>query len=167
MELLGENIENFSLPICTKFKPKLLNGQLCYNVDMGDIKSISQGPAGGFKFLMDYNKDRMIRKIERMDSQISLEGLSELGGKVQGKEHEAKIYFDLLEPSVMFGPGDFVMTSVKEFIGTDQYLKWADGSSCQNKETISQCQSNSFLQNTKVCGCRPFGFDSIMKDKVI
>ena len=167
MEIVGKTVDNFSLPVCTKFKPKLLKGQLCYNFDLEDIKGIRQGRSGGLKFLMDYNEDRMVRKIERTDSQIFVEGLSQLGGKSLGKNHGAKIYFDLLEPFERVGSGDYVITTVKEIVGTNQYLKWADGSSCQNRETISECESHSFIKNAKECGCRPFALDTVMEDKVM
>ena len=61
---LGNNVsvvDQFSLPMCDVFQPKLLDGELCYQLNMRDIKAdINQGPLGGLKLVLDYNEERNI-----------------------------------------------------------------------------------------------------------
>ena len=47
--------------MCDVFQPKLLDGELCYQLNMRDIKAvITQGPLGGLKLVLDYNEERNI-----------------------------------------------------------------------------------------------------------
>ena len=56
MSTLGNRTHNFSVPVCTKFKPKLVKGQQCYILDIASEGLTSgYGPNAGLSFLMDYN----------------------------------------------------------------------------------------------------------------
>ena len=63
MSIMGFNIDQFDIPVCTSFEATVLNDQLCYEVDLNrfsnhnDIKSNLES---GFIFLMDYNEDRQV-----------------------------------------------------------------------------------------------------------
>ena len=63
MSVMGEKIDLFDLPICTMFIPKILDGQLCYEVDVNEIKDkvdVQEAIKHGLMFMMDYNEDKMI-----------------------------------------------------------------------------------------------------------
>ena len=55
---MGEQIQNFSFPVCNKFRPKILNGQLCYEVDVNGIEVKDKTTEADLIFLLDYNDDR-------------------------------------------------------------------------------------------------------------
>ena len=38
MSIMGEESPLFDLPICNKFRPKIRNGQLCYQVNVNEVK---------------------------------------------------------------------------------------------------------------------------------
>ena len=62
--------DHFNVPVCNSFKAKVLNDQLCYEVDLNefsDPSNIDKELELGFNFIMDYNEDR----------QISLDGVIE------------------------------------------------------------------------------------------
>ena len=73
-----------SLPICNIFQAKILNDQLCYEVDLDKYKdkdNTEKDLKSGLVFLYDYNEDRQVTLIEhdelihidRFDSQRSQE----------------------------------------------------------------------------------------------
>ena len=54
---------NFSDPVCNSFQAKILNDQLCYEVDLqkfSDVNNIHGELKLGFNFLLDYNEDRQV-----------------------------------------------------------------------------------------------------------
>ena len=58
---VGVKIDNFDFPVCKSFQAKILNDQLCYEVDLNRFSNksnIAKELGLGFNFLMDYNEDR-------------------------------------------------------------------------------------------------------------
>ena len=61
MSSMGENIDQFDVPVCNSFQAKVLNDQLCYEVDLNSFSNksnIENELKSGFAFIMDYNEDR-------------------------------------------------------------------------------------------------------------
>ena len=61
MSVMGETVPNFGIPVCNKFKPTILKGQLCYQVDINQVKNQvdrNKMMSHGLVFMMDYNTDR-------------------------------------------------------------------------------------------------------------
>ena len=73
--MVGVSMEQFDSPVCNCFKAKLLNDQLCYEVDLNKFSTksnIAKELRLGFNFLMDYNEDRQVavhktNKSEKFD----------------------------------------------------------------------------------------------------
>ena len=60
---MGVKINQFHVPVCNSFKAKILNDQLCYEVDLNilsDKDNIHNELELGFYFIMDYNKERQV-----------------------------------------------------------------------------------------------------------
>ena len=56
-------IDNFDVPVCNAFQAKVLNDQLCYEVDLNTLRdqnNIEKDLKIGFNFIMDYNEDRQV-----------------------------------------------------------------------------------------------------------
>ena len=62
MSKMGAYNEYFNLSVCDKFRPTVLDGQLCYKVDVMllDDVEVGIGIETGLTFLMDYNTERMV-----------------------------------------------------------------------------------------------------------
>ena len=63
MSAMGIKIEKFDVPVCNSFQAKILNDQLCYEVDLNrfaDKNNIDKQIDLGFNFIMDYNEDRQL-----------------------------------------------------------------------------------------------------------
>ena len=58
--MLGEKIEEFHVPVCNSFRPKILNKQLCYEVDINQYKNkfSASNLKIGLTFFVDLNEDR-------------------------------------------------------------------------------------------------------------
>ena len=60
---MGKKIDQFKVPVCNSFKAKILNEQLCYEVDLNNFSNkdnIENELKSGFIFIMDYNEDRQV-----------------------------------------------------------------------------------------------------------
>ena len=60
---MGENIDQFNQPVCTSFKRKILKDQLCYEVDVNQVRDepeTSENMNIGLGFLYDNNVERFI-----------------------------------------------------------------------------------------------------------
>ena len=62
MSAMGIKIENFSIPVCNSFQAKMLNDQICFEIDLNKYATgnVEKKLKSGFAFLMDYNEDRQI-----------------------------------------------------------------------------------------------------------
>ena len=68
MSSVGVKIDQFEIPVCNSFKAKILNDQLCYEVDLkgfSDKHNIINELKLGLNFIMDYNIDRQIAFNEK------------------------------------------------------------------------------------------------------
>ena len=73
MEILGGMTNNFEVPVCNCFHAKVLNNQLCYQVDPNNFSNdIKQELKSGLAFIMDYNEDRQINldKTNTVDRKV-------------------------------------------------------------------------------------------------
>ena len=78
MSAVGVQIEEFNVPVCNTFQAKILNNQLCYEVDLNsytDKHNIDKQLKLGFNFIMDYNEDRQITfdKISEQKTNIYMD----------------------------------------------------------------------------------------------
>ena len=77
MSTMGVKIDQFDVPVCNSFQARILNDQLCYEVDLNkfsDRKNIAKDLKLGFYFLMDYSEDRQVTfdKTITKDKEISM-----------------------------------------------------------------------------------------------
>ena len=56
---MGVHIDQFNVPFCTAFRPKYFNDQLCYSVDLNQIKMTNYIKEKlSFSLFIDFNKER-------------------------------------------------------------------------------------------------------------
>ena len=97
MSSMGVKIDQFDVPVCTAFQAKILNDQLCYEVDLNsfaDKDNIENELKLGFNFLMDYNEDRQVtfqRNYEKVKDVNWANSIVE-----SDKDRHAKIYVDTI-----------------------------------------------------------------------
>ena len=97
MSSMGVKIDQFDVPVCTAFQAKILNDQLCYEVDLNsfaDKDNIENELKLGLNFLMDYNEDRQVtfqRNYEKVKDVNWANSIVE-----SDKDRHAKIYVDTI-----------------------------------------------------------------------
>ena len=87
MSSMGANNNQFDIPVCNSFEAKIVNDQLCYEVDLNRFSNkdnIKNELELGFIFLMDYNEDRQY--VDNGES-TQIEGQS-FGNRVVRSDHE-------------------------------------------------------------------------------
>ena len=62
MSLLGVRNTNFTFPVCSAFKKRIVQGALCYQVNINNFKKsfTERELRRGLTFLLDYNEDRQL-----------------------------------------------------------------------------------------------------------
>ena len=78
MTAMGVKIDEFDILVCNSFQAKILNDQLCYEVDLNkfsDNDNINSELELGFNFIMDYNEDRQMG-IDKTPGQREENGLA-------------------------------------------------------------------------------------------
>ena len=97
MSAMGVMIDQFNHPVCNSFQAKIMNDQLCYEVDLNayyDENNIKNQLKLGFHFLMDYNEDRQVA----LDQNISETNNDGLAKSVSSSDQiqDAFIYLDTI-----------------------------------------------------------------------
>ena len=98
MSSMGVKIDQFDVPVCNSFQAKVLNDQLCYEVDFNKYvnkDNIDKAFKSGFAIILDYNEDRQVTFIE--DSNRKDEGFG-LVSTIAVSDHNkhAYIYLDTI-----------------------------------------------------------------------
>ena len=64
MSIMGTKVDQFDVPVCNSFQARILNDQLCYEVDPNQFITSRQNLENvfetGLTFLVDYNEDRQV-----------------------------------------------------------------------------------------------------------
>ena len=95
MSSVGVSFDKFDVPVCNSFQAKILNDQLCYEVDLNKFSvNIERELKTGFTFVMDYNVDRQISFEEMIPTKNHLS----LGNIVAESDnvYHAFIYLDTI-----------------------------------------------------------------------
>ena len=70
MSAVGIKIDQFDIPVCNIFQDRIINDQLCYEVDLNEYVSQKDSDKFlrlGLHFLMDYNEDRQVTFEESLN----------------------------------------------------------------------------------------------------
>ena len=93
--------DHFNVPVCNSFKAKVLNDQLCYEVDLNEFSNksnLNRELKSGFNFIMDYNEDRQVT----FNHNFSRGGDMSLTGNVveSDQDQQAVIYLNTVGESI-------------------------------------------------------------------
>ena len=144
--MLGhERPELSNLTMCNKFEPIILDGQLCYSLNVAKTvsKSTKAGKINGLLLLVDpYPYGQNARDMPDVEEQ---------------DDKQFKIFFPTLSQDTVYGPGTYILSALKRMTGTKNFLELPDKQkkcSLHNRET---CQTNKLLdQIQRQCKCVPW-----------
>ena len=168
--LLGEFINSFEFPVCNKFTPTVLDGQLCYNLGINSVLSEREtmdGKGGELMLLLDYNKEKSIhpihldRQIVDNNTHISLEDTP------NKDDLEARIFIHTLKTFSGYGEGAYTMNSLKQVSTTGSFLQLPfDVKGCTNDDK-ENCRMKKYLEKGRQeCGCIPWEYPEVSEAKV-
>ena len=162
-QMIGLDVLNMSFPICNIFEPTAYKDRLCYQVDImrnHPQQKVLEGKENGLMLLIDVNAERSI-KIESQDKYKTDESKNSkksvfLGQSQTISKKLANIHIGTLAKYTGHGPGDYILTSVKEMTGTENFLAWPEEKRGCALEKYERCQMNRFLEKSMQCSCSPF-----------
>ena len=146
------NIQN--LAFCDKFKPTILEGQLCYSLDVTKFerKATKTGKQNGLFLLLDPNP----YPIKSFDVKAT-----------RNEEESFKVYIHTLPPHTIFRPGAYAMRSLKRMTGKPNFYQMPDSQKeCHrcNKNRgscLEKCKAEKFLsQVMNNCRCVPWALQT-------
>ena len=142
-------LQDMSFPVCTSFKPTLLEGQLCYKLDL-KMEETGQGRKNELMLLLDYNKELSLQSnaassdIDRSED-VYLD-------TVDTERYEAKIRINTLSRMMKFGGGSYKMTVVKRMTAKPDFLKMPMTDRDCTVEEYETCRTRKLLEK---CDCVP------------
>ena len=71
MSVMGVKIDQFDVPVCNSFRPKIIMDQLCYTVDPNEYKhKIDLKGELSLALFIHYNEDRQLEDIDSTEVHI-------------------------------------------------------------------------------------------------
>ena len=141
---------NISFPICTSFKPTMLEGQLCYKVQLNATSG--QGKKNELLLLLDYQDELSLQvssKQEEEQKDKRMENMDTVGSL---NTEAAKVHIDTLSPFIGFGGGIYQMTVVKRMTAKEDFLDMPLKERNCVVEPYENCRTRKLLEE---CKCVP------------
>ena len=164
-DMKGKVMSNISFPVCDLFDPVVHDGQLCYQMDVTTKMSKQSTVQGkGLTLIIDANTDKSVtRQIERFEKKnpksLELQEASVETKKLVG------IHIGTLAPYNAFGPGNYILTSVKQMSATEGFLAMSSEKRECSKEKFETCQKRLLQERIKKCGCTPQNLIPALQDQ--
>ena len=168
MKILGKRINGLDFPVCNAFKPTILDGELCYALNIKDLKQkegkVSKAGRGeGLLLAIDngisveplHDKSTVEVKKDFIRTQLKTEGKRARLHILTSHRHEDS------------RPGIYTLKNLKLMTGTDNFLAMSDDvKKCQIKPK-EECRSQRFVKEIqRRCGCVPWSLSTLVSDKV-
>ena len=149
--LIGDaSIPEFNQTVCNKFELTILEGQLCYSLDVAklDKRPTREGKTNGLFLLLDP------RPFQGSSDDRN-------NGAENDKQQPFKVYIHTLSQYTAYGPGTYAMTALKRMSGTKSFEQLPDKQKECRVHNREECQTQHFLEKIKKnCGCIPWALVS-------
>ena len=145
-------LEGTDFPLCSSFLPTILEGQLCYKLDLKKVSG--NGKENELMLLLDYNEERslQISSNKSITTKTSNETLN-FGTAVDNIQGSSvKIVINTLSSFTGFGGGVFKMTDVKRMTAKEDFLKMPFKDKRCEVELYEDCRTRKLLEE---CNCVP------------
>ena len=165
MSSLGETIDHLSFSYCTKFQPAVLDGQLCYSLDLEDVleeqTETKPGKKYGILIILDPGRtDKDQHRTEVPDNDETIESLN-LQTEQVDEESTVKVHIATLARFTDYGPGSYVMSALKKMTGTNSFLAFPEDEKFCQTERFESCQERRHIEHVESrCGCVPWTVSS-------
>ena len=149
--LLGQKRPELDdLEMCNKFESIILEGQLCYSLDIAKLgeKATKSGKSNGLFLLLDPDPYQS--------------HATEKNGKgTKTGEQSFKVFIHTLAQYSTFGPGSYGMSSLKRMTGTTNFEQLPDHQKKCLVHNREECQTRKYLdQVQRECSCFPWTLET-------
>jgi hypothetical protein len=167
LAVLSEPIGGGEFPACNKFQPTLLDGQLCYSLNISLVPATQErktesGKKKGILFAIDLNEDYISSKSEEEESRIYVYPESTNDGNT------SSIHINTLShqhPDTRAGM--YVLTALKKMTGTKSFLALPDEVKGCQIEPQEECERRRLSEKAKQqCDCIPWILSSLPTEQV-
>ena len=168
MKVLGEYIEGLDFPVCNSFKPKVLDGELCYALNIkSHLSNVSlKSKAGRGKGLL-LAIDNGISIESKVDQKAVAKRKDFMRTEMKTSGNKARLYILTSHRHEDSRPGKYTMKSLKVMAATDNFLAMPDDVKGCQKEANEDCKSRRYVSEVqKICGCIPWPLRSVAKQWV-
>ena len=170
MNITGQYIQGLDFPICNKFKPTILNGQLCYTLDLKDILKgkVVTRPGRGFGLTLAIEqKEIAAPKDEGLKTFTNSLQSGRLYTRMDVPEFSPSIHLNNLVKYTDTRAGLYKMSVLKKMTGTDGFLNLADVTKGCQIEVKEDCEKRKYLEEVEQrCGCLPWTLGSAITSEV-
>ena len=149
---ISELRPNISFPLCTSFHPTILEGQLCYKLQVNATSG--KGRKNALVILLDYHEDLSLYYSYENEADVIPVITTDLNfDSVESRQKTgAKIRINLLSPDLFFGNGTYKISAVKKMTARKSFLEMSmKDKNCQ-VEPFEECKTKALL---KKCNCTP------------
>ena len=146
-------LPNISFPICTSFKPTILEGQLCYKIHVN--ASSGMGKNEELALVLDYQSELSIQAPSEQEEDQNYKKVRNLNfNTVENLNTEAaKVHIDTLSSFKGFGGGIYQLTDVKRMTAKKDFLKMPLEERKCEVELYESCRTRRLMQK---CNCVPW-----------
>ena len=134
-DMLGLTSQELPFTACHNFQPSVLEGQLCYSLNLTNIKT-----------KLDKKKELLLL----LDPGTSKE-----------QDFPLRIKVHMLAPYTDFRSGRYAMTAIKKISGTESFMGLPESErNCQSEEFEGCYKRKYFSRVQEMCGCIPLSLSS-------
>ena len=145
--LLGNTLEGLNFTACDKFRPSLVEGQLCYSLNLTNLTKAKSraGREQGLMLLLD-----------------RINPLNPENGK--DADESFRIFLDTMDGFSDNRDGSYRLTAIKKLVGTESFMAMSDKEKECHKETLQECQNRQFFEKIqRLCSCVPWALKHAFK----
>ena len=139
-------LEGTNFPLCSSFLPTILEGQLCYKLDLNLTSGI--GIENELMLMLDLNEDRSLQESSKKNHAVRAHQFS-----------RAKIHINTPHPYIHYGSGTYQMTDVKRMSAKEDFLKMPLKDRNCELELYEDCRTRKLLEE---CKCVPWEMSNFL-----
>ena len=190
---MGAETDLFPIPVCSSFKEKSFNGQLCYEADMNKYKGRvdwENSLQTGLSFVVDLNEEYNSKKIifdeattqhsdgDLLNAFAKSEVLKTFSVHLQTISMKYSLTCPLIGlifipmsdpvPVVLHGEGNYGLTDVKEIKVTEEFLSLGQATTdCQSQQFKADCNTAQYEEKVaSSCSCAPLNLKTFFSHQV-
>ena len=140
---------NFSFPVCNSFRPTILEGQLCYKLQVNTTSG--KGKQNELVLLLDYQEDLSLQHSfeNEDDSDPLITNDLNFDAMKSEQKKDARIQIATLSSYKIFGEGNYKMFAVKKMTAKTGFLEMPMKDRNRQVEPYEECRTRALLAECK------------------